>query len=107
MFRLSGRQEYVLFVLLMMDEPFYGLDMQRRELLLRCAKQLDLDLVIASPDLDGTILEDVADSTTVMVEKDEQDDVVLIPLVWKRRESQTELFPEPRPEAVIGHETNQ
>ena len=93
--------------LLMMDEPFYGLDMQRRELLLRCAKQLDLDLIIASPDLDGTILEDTADRTTLMVEKDERDDVVLIPLVWKRRESQTELFPEPRPEAVIGHETNQ
>ena len=43
----------------------------------------------------------------LMVEKDEQDDVVIIPLVWKRRESQAELFPEPRPEAVIGHETNQ
>ena len=42
-----------------------------------------------------------------MVEKDEQDGVVLIPLVWKRRESQTELFPESRPEAVIGHETNE
>ncbi|MFV1964743.1 MAG: SbcC/MukB-like Walker B domain-containing protein [Pirellulaceae bacterium] len=93
--------------LLMMDEAFYGVDMQRKELLLRCAKQLDLDLVVASPDLDGTILEDASDSTTVMVEKDEQDGVLLIPLIWKKRESQAELFPEPRPEAVIGHETNE
>ncbi|REJ65678.1 MAG: hypothetical protein DWQ31_17215 [Planctomycetota bacterium] len=95
--------------LLMMDEALhgYGLDMQRKELLLRCAKQLDLDLVIASPDLDGTILEDAADSTTVMVEKDEHDGVVLIPLIWKKREPQRELFAEPRPEPVIGHETKE
>lgn len=93
--------------LLMMDEAFYGVDMQRKELLLRCAKQLDLDLVVASPDLDGTILEDASDSTTVMVEKDEHGDVTLLPLMWKKREPQAELFPEPRPEAVIGHETDE
>ncbi|MHC4402335.1 MAG: SbcC/MukB-like Walker B domain-containing protein [Planctomycetota bacterium] len=93
--------------LLMMDEAFYGVDMQRKELLLRCAKQLHLDLVVASPDLDGTILEDASDSTTVMVEKDEHGDVTLLPLMWKKREPQAELFPEPRPEAVIGHETDE
>jgi len=93
--------------LLMMDEAFFGLDMQRKELLLRCAKQLDLDLVVASPDLDGTILEDASDSTTVMVEKDARGDITLLPLMWKKREAQGELFPEPRPEAVIGHETNE
>lgn len=93
--------------LLMMDEAFYGVDMQRKELLLRAAKQLDLDLIVASPDLDGTILEDAADSTTVMVEKDEQGNVMLVPLMWKKREAQGELFPEPRPEAIIGHETDE
>lgn len=68
--------------LLMMDEAFYGLDSERKELLLRCAKQLDLSFVIATPDLDGTVHGESGGSTTVLVEKNEQDRVSVIGFEW-------------------------
>ncbi len=87
--------------LLMLDEAFYGVDPQRKELLLRCGKQLNLDFAIATPDLDGTITEDGGDSTTVLVEKDADDEVDVVPFVWEHRQPQQELFAVPRPDAVI------
>jgi hypothetical protein len=97
--------------LLMLDDAFYGLDVQRKELLLRCGKQLGLDFVIATPDLDGTIQEHSADSTTLLVENDGQGNVAIMPFEWERLPHQPDLFPEPRPEAVLGvkepsHESN-
>ena len=88
--------------ILMMDEAFYGLDSERKELLLRCAKRLSLDLVIASPDLDGTMLGEGYDTTSLLVEKDAKDNILLAPLVWEKSEAQGDLFAEPRPEAIIG-----
>jgi hypothetical protein len=89
--------------LLMIDEAFYGLDAERKELLLHCAKKLDLGFVIATPDLDGTILGEKHDSTTVMVDKDEQQNVVVIPFHWEGDKLQADLFEKPhRPEAIIG-----
>jgi hypothetical protein len=92
--------------LLMLDDAFYGLDIERKELLLRCGKQLGLDFVIATPDLDGTIQEHAGDSTTVLVEKDAQESVSILPFEWERAQPQGELFSEPRPEAIIGAKEN-
>ena len=92
---------------LMMDEAFFGLDSERKELLLRCAKTLKLDLVIASPDLDGTVLGEAYDTTSLLVERDEQDNILVAPLIWEAVDAQGDLFAEPRPEAVIGAERNE
>ena len=69
--------------LLMMDEAFYGLDSERKELLLRCAKQLQLNFVIATPDLDGTVHGEDGGSTTVLVEKNAQDGVSVLGFEWE------------------------
>jgi len=86
----------------MLDDAFYGLDIARKEQLLRCGKQLDLDFVIATPDLDGTIQEQAGDSTTLLVETDGEGIVSIIPFEWERLPVQQELFSEPRPEAILG-----
>ena len=88
--------------LLMLDDAFYGLDMQRKELLLRCGKQLGLDFVIATPDLDGTIQEQAGDSTTLLVESDGQGGISILPFEWEQLPLQKELFSEPKPEAILG-----
>lgn len=88
--------------LLAMDEAFHNLDDDRRQRLLLAAKELDLDLVVATPNVDGTVLGTQYDSTTVLVEKDEADNVTLIPLVIAREES--DLFAEPRAEPIIRSE---
>jgi hypothetical protein len=88
--------------LLMLDDAFYGLDLQRKELLLRCGKQLGLDFVIATPDLDGTIQEHAGDSTTLLVESDGQGSLSALPFEWEQLPPQRELFAEPRPDAVLG-----
>jgi len=88
--------------LLMLDDAFYGLDIQRKELLLRCGKQLGLDFVIATPDLDGTIQEQAGDSTTLLVESDGQGGISILPFEWEQTPLQQELFAEPRPDAILG-----
>lgn len=88
--------------LLMLDDAFYGLDLQRKELLLRCGKQLGLDFIIATPDLDGTIQEHAGDSTTLLVECDDQGGLSVLPFEWEQLPTQPELFAEPRPDAVLG-----
>ncbi|MDA7978974.1 MAG: hypothetical protein MPJ50_09425 [Pirellulales bacterium] len=89
--------------ILMMDEAFPDLSLDRKELLLRCAKKLRLDLVIASPDVDGTFLGDGYDTTSLLVERDEDDNVAIATLVWEKAESQGDLFAEPRPAAIFGN----
>ena len=88
--------------LLMFDEPFHGLDLQRKELILRCGKQLGLHFVIATPDLDGTIQEHAGDSTTLLVESDGEGGVSVMPFEWEQLPPQRELFSESRPEAILG-----
>lgn len=87
---------------LMLDDAFYGLDLQRKELLLRCGKQLGLDFVVATPDLDGTIQEHAGDSTTLLVESDGEGGVSVLPFEWEQLPRQSELSAEPRPEAILG-----
>lgn len=88
--------------LLMLDDAFYGLDFQRKELLLRCGKQLGLDFAIATPDLDGTIQEHAGDSTTLLVESDGEGGLSVLPFEWEQLPPQRELFAEPRPDAILG-----
>jgi hypothetical protein len=89
---------------LMMDEAFYGLDPERKALLLRCAHQLGLELVVATPDLDGTALEE-ATTTTVLIERDEHDVVRVAPITWEPSAAQGDLFAGPRPVPVLGRQT--
>lgn len=89
---------------LMMDEAFPNIDTARKELLLKCAKQLRLDLAIATPDLDGTILGPSHSHTTVLIERDEQHRVAVTPLAFRATPDQAELFAAPRPKAYIGVE---
>lgn len=82
---------------LFMDEAFYGLDRRRQRGLLRIAQELGLDLVIATPDLDGTAM-DGHDSTTVLLERTEEDEVRVSRFLWERSPG---LFNR-EPEAWIG-----
>jgi len=88
--------------LLVMDEAFHNLDDDRKQRLLLAAKGLDLDLVIATPNVDGTVLGVAHDNTTVLVEKDAADNVTLIPLILERQED--DLFAVPRAEPIIRSE---
>lgn len=90
--------------LLIMDEAFPNLDPVRKELLLRCAKQLRLELAIATPDLDGTILGPSRSHTTVLIERDDQHRVAVTPLTFTATPDQAELFTPPRAPAFIGVE---
>lgn len=89
---------------LMMDEAFPNIDTARKELLLKCAKQLRLELAIATPDLDGTILGPSWSHTTVLIERDEQHRVAVTPLTFAATPDQAELFAAPRPKAFVGTE---
>jgi hypothetical protein len=89
--------------LLVMDEAFHNLDDDRKQRLLLAAKMLDLDLVIATPNVDGTVLGEEYDTTTILVEKDSEDNVTLIPLILERRED--DLFAEPRQEPILRSES--
>lgn len=61
---------------LLFDEAFYGIDSGRRDQLLGFASDIGLQLLVASPDLDG-VKHEVPYSTTVLVVKDDQCDVHL------------------------------
>jgi hypothetical protein len=67
---------------LLMDEGFYGVDAGRRDELIRFAARAGLQLVVASPDLDG-LKDGVEASTTVLVEKSAEGDVFLAPFGWR------------------------
>lgn len=59
---------------LLFDEAFYGIDQARREELLRLASELDLQLVVASPDQAGD-REAYRKATTVFLVKDADNEV--------------------------------
>jgi hypothetical protein len=63
---------------LLFDEAFYGIDAGRRDQLLKFATELDIDLVVASPDQDG-VTPSARRTTTVFLVKDEHGDVHLAP----------------------------
>jgi len=78
---------------LLFDEAFYGIDAGRRDELLRLATELDLQLVVASPDQDG-VTPAVRVATTLFVIKDAAGDVHLAPYHFRNpgREPQAALF---------------
>lgn len=63
---------------LLLDEAFHGIDATRREALLGLASELDLQLVVATPDQDG-LVRGLRSTTTLFVVKDEHDDVHVVP----------------------------
>ena len=67
---------------LLFDEAFYGIDAGRRDQLLGFASDLDIQLFVASPDQDG-VRQEIPDSTTILVVKDERHDVHLYPFSWE------------------------
>ncbi len=67
---------------LLFDEAFYGIDAGRRDQLLGFATDLDLQLMVASPDQDG-VRREVRHSTTLLVKKDVNNDVHLYPYHWR------------------------
>ncbi len=87
---------------LLFDEAFYGIDAGRRDQLLGFATDLDLQLMVASPDQDG-VRREVGHSTTLLVKKDVNNDVHLYPFHWQNPESvrQIGLFDAPvKPQAI-------
>jgi len=81
---------------LLFDEAFYGIDAGRRDQLLGFATDLDLQLMVASPDQDG-VRREVRHSTTLLVKKDENNDVHLYPYHWRNPDTlrQVGLFETP------------
>lgn len=71
---------------LLFDEAFYGIDAGRRDQLLGFATDLDLQLMVASPDQDG-VRREVRHSTTLLVKKDANNDVHLYPYHWQNPDS--------------------
>jgi energy-coupling factor transporter ATP-binding protein EcfA2 len=67
---------------LLFDEAFYGIDAGRRDQLLGFATDLNLQLMVASPDQDG-VRREVGYSTTLLVKKDLNNDVHLYPYHWQ------------------------
>lgn len=67
---------------LLFDEAFYGIDAGRRDQLLGFASDLGIQLFVASPDQDG-VRQEVPDSTTLLVVKDDAHDVHLYPFNWE------------------------
>ena len=74
---------------LLLDEAFYGVDSGRRDELLRFCDRARIDLVVATPEMDG-VTESLRSSTTVLVEKTATNDVFL----WdaRFRKAQADLF---------------
>lgn len=81
---------------LLFDEAFYGIDAGRRDQLLGFATDLNLQLMVASPDQDG-VRREVGHSTTLLVKKDVNNDVHLYPYHWQnpRNVRQIGLFDAP------------
>ena len=69
--------------LLLFDEAFYGIDAARRDQLLAFADALGLQLFVSSPDQDG-VKREIRHSVSLIVVKDENLDVHLTPVVWRK-----------------------
>ena len=87
---------------LLLDEAFYGIDAGRRDALLRFARRAGIELIVATPEMDG-VTEALASSTTILIEKTPANDVFLTDVRY--RSTRESLFDAPEPEAasfVIG-----
>ena len=78
--------------ILIFDEAFYGIDAARRDELLRFAARLGIYLIIATPEMDG-VTEAMRESTTLLLEKNEKNEVFVGNFVWESEEGvQLDIF---------------
>ncbi len=87
--------------LLIIDEAFYGIDGGRRNELLRFCGRASIDLVVATPEVDG-VTEALPSSTTVLIEKTPEADIFLFDLHY--RQKVPDLFDsgkDPQPEELV------
>lgn len=80
--------------LLLLDEAFLGIDAGRREVLMQFADRAGVDLVVATPELDG-VTPALAASSTLFVEKTPEQDVFVSDYHWERPDAQLGLFDRP------------
>jgi len=81
---------------LLLDEAFLGIDAGRREVLLQFADRARVDLVVATPELDG-LTPALQASSTLFIEKTQEGDVFLSDYHWERPSPQAGLFDKPAP----------
>jgi len=80
--------------LLLLDEAFLGIDAGRREVLMQFADRAGVDLIVATPELDG-VTPALAASSTLFVEKTAEQDVFVSDYHWERPGVQPGLFDRP------------
>ncbi len=80
--------------LLLLDEAFLGIDAGRREVLMQFADRAGVDLIVATPELDG-VTPALAASSTLFVEKTAEQEVFLSDYHWSRPGPQPGLFDQP------------
>ncbi len=86
---------------LLFDEAFYGIDTGRRDQILGFASDLGLQLFVASPDQDG-VRQEVPNSTTILVIKDQEHLVHLYPFNWiNPRHHHRDIFAESQSDGTI------
>jgi DNA repair exonuclease SbcCD ATPase subunit len=77
--------------LLLLDEAFLGIDAGRREVLLQFADRAGVDLIVATPELDG-VSPALRASSTLFIEKTPEQDVYVSDYHWQRPDAQAGLF---------------
>jgi hypothetical protein len=90
---LYDRTEARLRVLLL-DEAFLGIDAGRREVLMQFADRAGVDLIVATPELDG-VTPALEASSTLFIEKNAELDVFIRDFHWERPPVQPGLFDRP------------
>jgi DNA repair exonuclease SbcCD ATPase subunit len=80
--------------LLLLDEAFLGIDAGRREVLMQFADRAGVDLIVATPELDG-VTPALAASSTLFIEKTPEQDVFVSDYHWERPSRQPGLFQAP------------
>lgn len=80
--------------LLLLDEAFLGIDAGRREVLMQFADRVGVDLIVATPELDG-VTPALAASSTLFIEKTPEQDVFVSDYHWERPAAQVGLFERP------------
>jgi putative exonuclease SbcCD C subunit/AAA domain-containing protein len=80
--------------LLLLDEAFLGIDAGRREVLMQFADRAGVDLIVATPELDG-VTPALAASSTLFLEKTAEQDVYVSDYHWERPDVQPGLFDRP------------
>ncbi len=80
--------------LLLLDEAFLGIDAGRREVLMQFADRAGVDLIVATPELDG-VTPALAASSTLFIEKTAEQDVFISDFHWARPDAQAALFERP------------